>query len=65
MQISYISEIEYCHLHKIESGKINTSTNTLIKIADALEVPIIMFFTNINCLKIIDNTMFSEIHSYL
>lgn len=62
LSLSYICKIEYSHLCKIEFGKLNTSLENLIKIANALDVNIIYFFTNNNldCNEIKKNYIFKE-----
>lgn len=47
LSFSYMCNIEYSHLSKIEFGKINTSIVHLIKISNALNVCIVFLFTNL------------------
>jgi transcriptional regulator with XRE-family HTH domain len=47
LSFSYLCDIEYSHLSKIEFGKINTSIGHLVKISNALNVCIVCLFTNL------------------
>lgn len=45
MQIlAYSINVEYSQISRIELGKINTSINTVYEIAEALDVPLHLFF---------------------
>jgi transcriptional regulator with XRE-family HTH domain len=68
LALSYLSNIEYSHLSKIEFGKLNTSLIHLIKIANALDVCLLCFFSNSSVdteqliqSKTVDTALFSEI----
>jgi transcriptional regulator with XRE-family HTH domain len=69
LSFSYLCDIEYSHLSKIEFGKLNTSLSHLIKISNALDVCLICLFTNedidvdelMEC-ESVNKEIFSEIH---
>jgi transcriptional regulator with XRE-family HTH domain len=69
LSLSYMSEIEYSHLSKIEFGKLNTSLGHLVKIANALDICLVCLFTNrdvdveelMNC-EVVEKVFFSKIH---
>jgi transcriptional regulator with XRE-family HTH domain len=70
LRFSYLCDIEYSHLSKIEFGKVNTSIGHLLKIANALDVCVICLFVNekidvddLASSKCIDPEVFSIVHS--
>ena len=42
--LAYTINVEYSQISRIELGKINTSINTVYDIAEALDVPLHLFF---------------------
>jgi len=69
LSLSYLCDIEYSHLSKIEFGKLNTSLGHLVKIANALDVCLVCLFTNKDVdaeqlmqAEVVEKVIFSEIH---
>jgi transcriptional regulator with XRE-family HTH domain len=69
LSFSYLCDIEYSHLSKIEKGKINTSLCHLVKISNALDVCLVCLFTNddidvvaLMSEELINQKVFSTVH---